>query len=569
MSRKTNRIRAYKKSTENIKGAGTLPWQRTGNVDWKDTSATYYLHSSIQGFYDDYNSLTHQNALGVVFDHLAKEAEATSRDNIKKLKEIATTVKMPIFKATSADQPIEETPLGQVLLGTGDAEKEESLTSAFIAGKHALDWETFEDEVINKLNRDYLKVTTHKTSSAVGQAFYSAVGQRINNSLMNLQAKLAGRTDSEDIKQVYQQITDILQEAAAETGDAAEGFKNAIIRGKFKGLFYGNHRFQLASLMGRAYEDAIAATMQSCLGDAYEAIRTGTLNHLSDVVIKRKADFDVAVPVPQFGISAKLRRNNYFSFQTQVQPQEALDRVANELGADTNAVFNELAFVYNNIIALSIWNSTDNGKQGMKRVVYKITHRNGKRVKYKAHQSTSVESRRTALLDAHTKLGKFFNSFTRYINILMYNTAFFGNRLDAGDVSIFNPQFLANIQSGYAENNGKSAPPAFILTAGHLYETWRVFQHFLDAPKNTITTGELFTDWLHPTHPYNATMLIKLHDRKVDLLRKNSEDTIYGRLFDGAPSIMDMMPSRNLFAELYANAKNRKIEKTIKLADYY
>lgn len=562
-----------KSKLNNIQSAGVLPSERMTREDYKDPQATYYLHSSISGFNADYVKLSHQAQLGIIFQRLYQDTYTQALDAINILKSTAKAARPVFFQNTQDDgRPIEQSPLGQLLLKGIDAKTEDAkLASALSGAKNVLNWYTFENEVINQLNQDYMKGgKRHKKESAEAQAFYASVGKEISDKLQNFVTLAEKHTELPELHQVYLLITDLLHSAAdMGRGDAAQGFTNAILTNKLRSLLYDDGRGQLASLMGLAYEDAIAMGINSFLGNSYEAIRVGLQERLSDIIVKSKTNFDVTNTIPTFGISAKLRRKNQFSFNVAVQPYEVLERIRDYGGDDADNVLNDFAFIYNNYVALSVWNSSDEGPRGMS--MYKAKRGEG----VQRHRST-ITNRRESLMGVSSKLGQFFYTFAKYINILIYTTAFFGNRVDANNVSIFDPNYFANIKQGYGNSNQNVAPPAFIQTANHLYETWTIFDSLFNSSDLVFSTGEIFGRWMAPTKLYTSDQLYKIYSRKRMILTKDHEsNTIYGALFDDG-NIMASMPSMNLFADLMSQLKNadgtkmvRKLSRTLKLADSY
>ena len=566
------RIRRNKQYLQTITGPGTLPWQqkdaKPADQDWSNRDARYYLHSSIQGFNRDYLQLTHIESVQNTFNNLCTEAINASHKNIKILKDTAEAVKIPVFKATSTNQPIEDTPVGRVLLGKADyTNEQQQLAATFSDVKRVLDWHTFTDEVIQQLDREYtqngtVRHTNIKTNQE-SQAYYLAIGKRISDKLTDMQKLLTQlNTNNEDIQQVLAYITAILDEAG---NNKSQYFSDQIQNRNYHNAIYGNGRHQLPKLLGNAYEVGITGTLNSTLDNLFEAIHTGLNGRLSDVIVKQKASFTATTSIPSFGISAKLRRNNSFTFEATLHAQDLIKRLELPIAA-----LNELAFVYNNYIALSIWNTSQIGTRG----IGTYTKRKIKHHKYQAdtkvterHRS-SQRSRAESLLVSNSTLGQLFKPLIRYINIIMYTTAFFGNHLDLNTTKLplFSLEYFTQLQSP----DRNTPPPVFIQTTDHLYETWKVLQYYIDNNINVFNGGDIINKWMRPEKIYSTKEIHHIYNRKRELLRDAEDDTIYGRLFtnDENGTIMDAMPKLNLFADVFAQ-QSRKLRTKIKLADQY
>ena len=548
-------------------------------IDGGTSSATHYLHSSIQGFNADYEDLIKSVNLNNVFRKLETQVYQISQENIKVLKQVSQGTRImwsefgfgkdggrDVLIPPDLSKPVDNDPFIRALFSP--TEKDPAYMSAIQDLKHVLNWHTFEDEFIRKLNEDYTKGGTvkHKKGSAEYNNFYAQVGGRIGTVLQKF-LDVTKTVKREDVQSARTQVQKIVDAASQNPG----GFSTFIFSSEWRKLIREN---QFSQVLGRAYEDLIVYSLNDALlqlyykfGDDFANLwshRTGQKNKLTDALIHGRPIKITEVErfqgtALEAGISAKLRQNNSFELTADVQFSDLADRL-NEEGSIQD--IEALAYIYNNYIALSTWNTDISTNRGTTKFTV------GRKNKKQTHLS-SFRHRKEALMAPNTALGKFFKPLAQYINMLMLNLSFFGNRLDANNIPIFDAKFFQQLDANI--RNYQSTPPAFIFTSNHVYETGDVFDYYLKqsySGKPLFTASQIFgSAFSTGKSPYKSSDLVAIYRRKREILRNAREgDFIYPLLQD--KNIMSFMPNISAFAEMIKNS-SRTLATRIKLADVY
>ena len=543
-----SRLTKLKMNLDSItEDVGALPYER---ASFSNTDEKMYLHSSIHGFNADYKGLTGSINLSTVFKRLAKEVADVSVNNIQILREVADSFKTDICQG----QEVENSDFGKILLGTNEGDPSVAALTADV--KHVLSWYTFEDEVIRQLNEDFnpLHVRKVDTTQQRRDQFYTDVGDRIGAVLQQYVDKVqTSKITNSDVQKSIVIIQSLLNQAS----NNPSFFSDAIRSGE---LHRQLQNCKFANLLGHAYESTIEATINDCLQGVYTATRTGIQEKLADIIIHKKTYINnVTSPLYgaaiETGISAKLRIKNSFELKADLLFNDVQKRLEAELKGDAQRSLAVLAFIYNNYIALATWNTDMGSRRGMTMYVDK----EGKK------RRPSFRQRKQRLMGSNTSLGKFFEPLAKYINYLMLNTSFFGNRLDAGGVSLFDQRFFTNMYQN--QKTGEATPPALLITSDHIYETWRVFQFYLNQVNGgelLFSTSQIFGDVFSGPRVYTVSELKKLYNLKCQYIAEGT-GSIYNRLYDHKPSIMDSMPTQNAYQLMMAQTKGRQLKQKINL----
>lgn len=535
-------------------------WTGTGGI----TSSTHYLHSSIRGFNADYIDLTHRIKLGSVFQSLAEQIYHTSCENVQLLHEVSQQTRRTFFMSPDTSKPVEEDPIIHTLLEP--SQQDPTYVRDIQNLKKVLNWTDFEDKIIQYLNDVYTQGGTvkHHKGDTDYTTFYRQVGDRIGTILQTFVDNTKKITTT-DVQSARDRVQTILQAATQQPN----GFGDLILSPQWKSLI---HKDEFATILGYAYEDLITISLQQALNSIANQFatqltvsRTGQNKKIADaiisgqpIIITGQERFAGAEINP--AISAKLRRQNAFSPTAQVKFSDLVNRLQYEGSLEH---IQALAYIYDNYIALSTWNTSEQTNRGTTR--YSVGRKSNKQV----HLS-SYKHRKEAIIASNTSLGQFFKPLALYINILMLNLSFFGNTIDAGHISMFDPDFFNKLD----ENIGQqvATPPAFLWTAQHIYETADVFYYYLDQAYNhgnlLFTTNNIFANALSTaTSPYRASDLQDLYRRKRNILRgDHPNDSIYPLL--QSQNIMAFVPPNSAFQTMLAN-NSRTLTTKFKLAEQY
>lgn len=225
-------------------------------------------------------------------------------------------------------------------------------------------------------------------------------------------------------------------------------------------------------------------------------LRRMHINGLSDIVF----DFSTDVPrssdtkLPSVGISYKLRTFDNFKLSATF-----------DLPADADADLKYLFYVYRNILALTEFASDKMvGRSAGNHRVF-VSNRAKKN-----NLLLTLGPVRTALID-----------FNTYITYRLLLTAFFGNSIDA-NVNPIDQTFFEQLAQGYENTN--TAPPAFIMTAHHIYKTADILEHYLTLDKKRSEWRNLneLQSYFAGYHEYQN--LQKLWEQKRSILRNANAD---------------------------------------------
>lgn len=220
------------------------------------------------------------------------------------------------------------------------------------------------------------------------------------------------------------------------------------------------------------------------------------INGLSDIVFDFSTDVSASsdTKLPSVGVSYKLRTFDNFKLSATF-----------DLPADADADLKYLFYVYRNILALTEFASDKMiGRTAGNRRVF-VSNRAKKN-----NLLLTLGSVRTALID-----------FNTYITYRLLLTAFFGNSIDA-NANPLDQTFFEQLAQGY--ENTSTAPPAFIMTARHIYKTADILEHYLTLDKKRSEWRNLneLQSYFAGYHEYKN--LQKLWEQKRTILRNASAD---------------------------------------------
>lgn len=466
---------------------GDLPWS------WDDfgyTSEIQYLHSTVRGFNQDYKQLTQQlNLEGHIQSTIKYLTDLITKES-GILRQVAERDKVKFFGAASGQTPLKETGYVKSLIQGIDSNKTNDTQVQVVVQelKNASNWYTWEGQVLQRLKKQY---DSGNHSEASSDKFYNDVVDYIWKSWQRFLAlPLENIVEPGDLEDLFEKVKDkeITRETIAKW-----------VRGKHAS---SSSPFKFARELGLVYEDAIRESVvdysiRTATGMIAE--RIGKKGGLVDVALRdKKAETTIVVDdLDRFtgGVSAKLRYNNTFSIEVSGTPTEFFSMA----GADFGQSMQALRYLYNNWMALSVYN-TENGR------AYSNTGQSRKR-------------KQTILLKGGHLLSRSFQSLSRVANLILIQTAFFANAKDvgAGNTCVFSQEYWNKLVTQF--DRGRMTIPAFIFTANDYYETWQVVNYYLQNP--FLSTSELFGEknLLGTTNVYDSGLLKRLYNAKAKAIK--------------------------------------------------
>lgn len=480
---------------------GDLPWS------WDDfgyQSPIQYLHSTVRGFNQDYKQLTQQlnleshiqSTIGYLTQLITKESDI--------LRQVAERDKIRFFGAQSANTPLKSTPYVQSLLVGVDPDRTNNTQVQVVLQemKNASNWYTWEGNVLSQLKQQY---DNGNHSQASQTKFYSDVVDYIWESWQNfISLPLETIITSDDAEEIINKIKSkkITKQKIANWIHHKTPSKST--------------PFGFSRELGLIYEDAIRESIVDySIRTATNMIveRIGQKGGLVDVALynDNKASTNIEIDdLDRFtgGISAKLRYNNHFSIEVAGSPQEFFQFA----GAGFESAIQAIRFLYNNWMALSVYNSeTDRA--------------------YSNAQNKTRTRKGAILMNGGHLLGRSFQSFARVANLILIHSAFFANAKDIGpgNTCLFNQEYWDRLITQL--DQGNMTIPAFIFTTNDYYETWQIVNYYLQNP--LLSTTDLFgsSNFLGTQNVYNSGMLKKLYAAKAkaikDTKRLHSDLSLY------------------------------------------
>lgn len=510
-----------------------------------------YIHSSWTGFYNDYKIVVENGALKARLDQEARRVYAENQGRISFLKTVATETKKDRLGAIDSSTPLEQCPAIYSIYHRNQLVRELQQLQSLLS------WDTIRFGKLHDLN-EALKMAadTDKngpTHQAAQDRFYSELGKRANQILQDLMDTLgtAQYKDQfpklqETIQNLYNHVQNNTRRTSYYNKEDARDFYIAL------GELGRQWEQVLARLFNQDIDDAVAVTADTFkkqnrsegVADLFFRDRIYTMNLGNG-------------SASQFmtGVTAKFRRQAQFPIQATVSPQSILDSL---LSSD-RVYKNQMRFIYNNWVALSSFDSR-NYKQSVKNIRSKRTASARRKL---SAGSTAVGNDGSVAHLRPTILSLFFEPLAEYVNLLMLNTAFWGNRKESkNDLCIFDPGFFEDLETGY---NEARPLPVFLLTKWHAYETADVFRYYNDRIMQgelLWSVADLFTGVLHPSLGFAPVQLAEHYTRKVKLLREDkTKNPIYKVLLsDVSIANPTQLSVSNAFSNLLNNSKGRKLK---------
>lgn len=493
----------------------------------------YYIHSNWTGFYNDYKTVVQNGALSMFLRQKAKKIYDDNNTRIKALKSISDELKITALGCKNQTQHIETSPIIYAIYHQTELVRElQTLQSQ-------LTFTSQDFGVLGQLNRslkDAIKKYGKTAPETVQprEAFYQEYSKQVNNQLQKIFDTLnspAYKDQLPTLRNLIQQLHNGVQQNTNPNNwyDKSKAF----IHNKTLSLGYAT------SLLGSQWEEVLALlfnqNMQgfgvSVVSQIYQDIHTNR-NILADLIFNNYAAL-VRVPndcaVLQAGITAKFRRQAQFTIGGSVQPDLALRSVLDD---SNKRVVNQFRFVYNNWVALSVFDSRSYRNDPTKTI--SRSHRQSGRNKMRRARHVAVDASGSVQQLKPTILSQLFEPLAQYINLYMLNTAFWGNSEDASinknQVRIFDPDFFTNM------DKGNHVAPVFLLTKQHAYETCDVFHYFnelINGGQLLWSVEDLFAHRLFlPRVGLSPVKLAEHYGRKVRALRENTRDPIYDVLME-------------------------------------
>lgn len=215
-------------------------------------------------------------------------------------------------------------------------------------------------------------------------------------------------------------------------------------------------------------------------------------SHLSDVVLEVTAT-QTDLPPIKTGISYKLRTFDHFDLRATFIAKDEEDQI-----------LQDIMYVYSNILALTEFaRDKEVNRSGV-----------GKRVQ------ASAGARYNTLARGLGKVGEqAIRQFSDFIINRLLLTSFFGNSKDAKDTSLLDPTFFDKITDTYSDTDKHYAPPAYVMTAKHVYKTYDILHHYITLDRRSSEWKQLLKQQMSSSG-YHYQTLIKLWHRKKELLEQ-------------------------------------------------
>jgi len=480
---------------------GELPWS------WDDfgySSDIQYLHSTVRGFNQDYKELTRQLNLEGHIQSTIQSLTTLLQKERDILRQVAERDKVRFFGAKTASIPLRDTEYVQNLLhGINASQTNSSQVQVVVQEmKNASNWYTWEGNVLSQLKAEY---DQGNHSQASRDKFYQGVVDYIWETWQRfLSLPLETIVAPQDAQNLLNKIKDkkITKQTIANWVRSKHAAKNT--------------PFGFARELGYIYEDAIRESVTDySIRKATNLIaeRIGQQNGLVDVALYNKGKAKDSIVIDDLdrftgGISAKLRYNNTFSIAVAGTPTDFF-HIA---GADFELALQAIRYLYNNWMALSVYNTDTN----------RTYSNNGQTRTRKAAK----------LVEGGHLLSRSFQSLSQVANLILLQSAFFANAKDVGvgNISLFNQEYWDNLVAQL--NRGQMTIPAFVFTTNDYYETWKIVEYYLSTPLMTAT--ELFgtKGFLGRENIYNSGLLKKLYEAKARALKDKKRQYFDLPLYD-------------------------------------
>lgn len=446
MSRKDVVVNFLKKKPSNRRRKQTLlNREETASFVYDDLfirpwrlGAHFYVHSSIRGFNADYKDLIQDIDIRAKFRHMCDQQLAINNKNIQLLDTVAKEYKHARLGIGPNDE-LEDSPVMQAIYHKSELVRDMQRL------KMLTDYRSIHYGELGQLNLDY--ASTHYQDPEKRAAFYTKLGQEYQHTLEKLFDSVT-KLDRKDNSNPLQELKDLTQRLLESINPNATNYQE----------LWTSKPGNLSSLLGTQWENVLTCLMQESvkkqLGPAIaeKITNIGKNNQLSDIV-----DKSFSVEIKNYGkklmagFSAKFRHNNNFDITASFQLADVFAPLKDDIKA-----LEAIGYVYNQFAALSAFSSE---------------YYRAKNITTLNRKKQDMATQRAWLTRTQNEFGGIFVDMARYINLFMLNVAFWGNRLDAQNIPAFAPGFFESI-----DDNPNSAPPAFLLTMRHPYETAHVFE---------------------------------------------------------------------------------------------
>jgi len=533
---------------------GPLPYTWEGDYGLAEaTTGLHYLHSSIKGFIDEAAQIERDYKLDAFFTARVNDICLQNQQRIRQLREGCENIKVEMFGGTR-DQDVNTTPAIQEFYGKNAAffKTLEELRSFATYRFHDVNWKkdaAFLDTLRRRLKQDPNNPTLKQQHDDFARQFYDRYAKTVSTQIQQLYDFI----NQYGSPASFTKLLDVLQ-------DMETRLRQQIDTGA-KSISF-SRKLNIPSRLGKAFEPIVTFLLNNTKQGAAHFVADETIadqNFITDAIIKGKNTKTVVIhdSTSRFlnGLSIKFTNNNSFDAKPTIHTNETLSEFTENM-ADQQV--DALAYLYNNIVALSLYNSSDRTRGAV----------------------------RGNLMSGHNRVGKVFSKMLKYYNLYLINTFLWGNAKDAGSVQPFNKDYFNNI--------GKTPAPVFFVNQNQFFESWRVFQNIQDTILggtllwDNNLTNSLFSDsrtgqaalrelyatkaaWL--TQSSDAIYTVLRHRPKVNpmpaYLSFNGKSGVTGG--DSADNIMEtfLQPTWNPYRDIIQQSQSRTLRTKIELLKYY
>ena len=512
---------------------GSLP------ITWNTKERQHYIHSSVRGWYDDYNVFIAVTNVQSVVENELSNVRKTNEENIKLLKQAAEGWKVD-FLGIGPEESIDKAKWfidgyntwAKVVQDLKDTVAAYDTKHQF--GDRRNNFDSLQEGLEKKQNGRFADEAKAQIQ------FYQPLRKEVQDALSQLNQLLAQAqtnfTDEEakayaSVMKEFGELSEEIDKLGAEKDWLPKSGESGVKKSKEIQKHLGNLAEPLLSAM---IKSALEKTKRTNVGTVAQELKdsnkiAGCINAkghkgiLCDIVNTDALIQDINGLKINPGISVKTRKTDTIDIETD---KSWIDDFW-KMGA-LSEVRDDIAFLYDNIASLRTFNSDK------------------KRLVSTPKGTTELEN----ILEA--------------LNLIIYfralNLAFFGNTIDTitdtspKGVSLFNEDYFNNIKK-----NGQI--PAFIATAFGFYETWQKFAELnkLDHSSNQVNYFKLSDG--------NKTALSNLYEAKRDMMRINKDKPmIYGDNGKIQKSIINEISNTMYLFETFIQKKKSFKKIVIKLS---